>query len=308
MASFSDLLRGVNDRIGYNAEDPEREDNRVNWLAKFSAKPQKHISLDAERKMECVEKDGAVSTNDKTQNKLKIEHDCGTTTTWTFSNEKMAFDAKHKAYNEGGWKINVGAGAENKAVDKKWKVTGMASICGDDLGGAKLNTEANFEYNEKGVTTVKPKINIQVADEFNVGVSAKSDLKTMQEIFPQFVYNPKGKDSFYWARADVTRQWAMFGCDQKLKDSISHSFELMAGWNKDCKELKGYPVRIRGGVSYELSDQTTVDSSFGFGANWQVGMEVEHNIDSHWTVKASQSFESDAATPYHVGFTAAYKL
>ena len=84
------------------------------------------------------EKDGSRSDIDKTSNKLKIEHECGTTTTWTFANDKLAFDAKHKAYNEGGVKVGVGAAAEHKAVKKEWKVTGNFDVSANDVGGAKV--------------------------------------------------------------------------------------------------------------------------------------------------------------------------
>jgi len=52
MASFSDLLKGVNARLAFNAEDPDRVDNKVDWKLAFSAKPKSHISLDADKKVE----------------------------------------------------------------------------------------------------------------------------------------------------------------------------------------------------------------------------------------------------------------
>lgn len=235
MASFSDLLKGVNTRIGgYNAEDPTRVVNLSDWKLSFSAKPQKHISLDAERNMESkADKDGARSNVDKTSNKLKIEHECGLATTWTFANDKMAFDAKVKAYNEDGIKVNVGAAAENKPEKKEWKVTGSADLSSNDVGGAKVAMAVSAEFDHKQKMTVKPKINIEIADEFNLGVSVVKDWDAKQDIFPQFIYNPKDKASFYWARADLARTQFMVGCDQKLKDSISHSFEAIYGYGKD---------------------------------------------------------------------------
>ena len=45
-------------------------------------------------------------------------------------------------------------------------------------------------------------------------------------------------------------------------------------------------------------------------------MSVEHKIDANWTVSATQSFDAgkaaapkeSGARPYHLGFTATYKL
>lgn len=167
------------------------------------------------------------------------------------------------------------------------------------------------DYNQKSEITVKPKINIAVNDEINAGVSMKSDTKTLQECFPQFVYNPKDCKGLYWLRGDVTRSLAMAGCDQKLADYINHSFEVVFGW-KDFKGIKDHPVALRAGFAYELSDQTTYNVQAEAGQSYSFSTEVEHQVDSHWTVSATQSFDASnvgsKVSPYHVGFSAAYKL
>jgi len=154
----------------------------------------------------------------------------------------MAFDAKGKVVDEKDWKVNFSLAAENKAADKKSKITATLDIKGSDIGGAKASMNASIEYNEKKAITAKPSLNIEISDEFNVGVSVKTDLAKAQEIRPQFVWKPAGKDSFYWARADMTRSWFMVGCDQKLNENINHSFELLYGAGKDFKGFYGQPV------------------------------------------------------------------
>ena len=159
---------------------------------------------------------------------------------------------------------------------------------------------------------VKPRVNVEVADEFNVGVSAKWDTKTFKEVWPQLVYKPKGDNGIYWGRLDMMRSLFMTGCDQQLKDGINHSFELVYGWGKDYAGIMGNPVGLRGGVEYELSGQTNVQVSGSWDKNWTLNQEVTHKIDSHWTVSCTQSFDSEQVggknSPYHIGFAAAYKL
>ena len=143
-----------------------------------------------------------------------------------------------------------------------------------------------------------------MADEINLGVSLKTDSKfTMKEIWPQLVYKPKDNPkSFYWARADMTRALLMLGCDQKLQDYVSHSFEAVVGWGKQektetergniLKGIQGNPVMLRAGVAYELSDQTELSASGSWSEDYEVGMKVEHKVDKNWTISASQSFSS----------------
>jgi len=313
MASYYDLLRSVNERLGFNAEDPDRADDNCNWKLSFSAKPKKHIDLTMSKQQDQkVSDDGVVSEVEKTSSKLKINHgDC--TTTYSFANDKMGFDAKGKAVDDDGMKVSIGGAGEVKQAKSEWKGTASMDINAKDVGGANVAINASAEYNQKGAITVKPKINIEVADEFNVGVSGKSDTKAMQEIWPQFVYKPKDcKDSFYWVRGDLTRKLLMAGCDQVLKEGIQHSFEGVYGWGKDFKGIKGQPVALRAGVEYELSDQTTVTASGNWDETYSVSQEVQHKIDNNWTVSASQSFDSSSlggkTSPYHIGFTASYKL
>ena len=46
MAHYADLLRGPDGRTGYNAEDPDRVDNNVNWKFSLGARPKKGIVSD----------------------------------------------------------------------------------------------------------------------------------------------------------------------------------------------------------------------------------------------------------------------
>jgi hypothetical protein len=107
------LLR-LSERLGYNADDPDRADNNVNLKLGFSAKPRKHIDLNLERKTEQkVADDGSTSEIEKTTSKLKINHgDC--TTTYTFANDKMAFEGKGKALDDDGWRVDITGSGEVK--------------------------------------------------------------------------------------------------------------------------------------------------------------------------------------------------
>merc|ERR1712156_1351076 len=102
--------------------------------------------------------------------KLKINHgDC--TTTYTFANDKMAFEGKGTAVNDNDWKVDIYAGGEVKQVKEEWKISGGIDAAGKDLGGAKLNVNLPIESNQKNEITLKPKVNLEVADEINLGVA-----------------------------------------------------------------------------------------------------------------------------------------
>lgn len=316
MSFYANLLSAANNRLGYIADDPDRSDNNVDWKLSFAAKPKKNIDLNLEKKMECsvkAGKDGATASCEQIEKTVTtLKHNHGKCTTkYTFANDKFAFEAKGNAVNDDGWKVDVTGAAECKPAKKEWKTTGKLDITTPDMGGAKAAINVSADYNQKGDICVKPNANFEISNEFNLGVAAKWDTKTFQEIWPQLVYKPAdNKDSLYWARADLTRSNFRAGCDQQIKDGINHSFELVYGW-KDFAGLMGKPVAILTGVEYELSKQTSFAASATFGSDIDIENEVEHQVDDHWTVSAKQTFCSSAehgCSPYHIGFTASYKL
>ena len=159
---------------------------------------------------------------------------------------------------------------------------------------------------------MKPRFNIEATEELSVGMSAVHDSEKFKNIWTQAIYKPIDcKKSFCWLRADLVANLVSAGFNQAHCDNITQSFEATYGW-KDFKGIQGHPVVIRGGVEYELSDQTCLTASGQIGENYNLTQEVEHKIDSHWTVSAQQSFESPKVgskqSPYHIGFAAAYKL
>ena len=168
------------------------------------------------------------------------------------------------------------------------------------------------EYNQKGAVTVKPNVNVEVSDEFNIGVNAKMAGSEIKEMWPQLVYKPSdNKNAFYWARLDMTRKFLRAGCDQVLKEGINHSFEVVYGWGADFKGIMDYPVALLSGYEYELSDKTSLNASAAWKGAYTIDSSIEHKVDSNWTVGATQSYDSGAATgqsPYHIGFSASYKL
>ena len=121
------------------------------------------------------------------------------------------------------------------------------------------------DYNQKGAVTIKPNINVEVSDEFNLGVNAKMAGSEIKEIWPQMVYKPSdNKNAFYWARLDMTRKLFRAGCDQILKEGINHSFEAVYGWGGDMKGIMGHPVALLSGYEYELSDKTSLAASMSW--------------------------------------------
>lgn len=94
--------------------------------------------MSRESKQEQATADAAVVTKltDKSVRKLKINHgDC--TTSYTFANDKMAFEANANVLKEKEYTVDVTAAAEMKQKKGEWKLTGKLATKANDLGGAK---------------------------------------------------------------------------------------------------------------------------------------------------------------------------
>lgn len=200
-----------------------------------------------------------------------------------------------------------------KQAKSEWKATGTLDVKASDLGGAKAALLATVEYNQKGETKIKPKVNVEVSDEFNIGVSAVYDMAAFKEIWGQIVYKPADmKNQFFFLRNDVTRSLVSIGSDYKCAESdMTLSGELTYGY-KDLKGIKGQPVTARIGADWDLSDVTQVSASVDLKDDYSVANEISHAYDKNWTLSATQSFDNSnvgsKVPAYHFGFGASYKL
>jgi len=89
-----------------------------------------------------------------------------------------------------GLKVRTGFSFEVKQAKSESKTTGTLDVKHADLGGAKAALAATYEQNEKSEIKIKPKLNLEVSDEFNLGVSAVYDMATFKDIWGQIVYKP----------------------------------------------------------------------------------------------------------------------
>jgi len=68
---------------------------------------------------------------------LKLNHgDCQTS--YTFANDKTAFDGVGTVVDDADWKVTVAGAYETKQDKAEWKATGKLNVNGKDLGGAQM--------------------------------------------------------------------------------------------------------------------------------------------------------------------------
>lgn len=90
-----------------------------------------------EKKVEQKVDGDVVSEVEKTSSKLKINHgDC--TTTYTFANDKQAWDAKGKAVDDNGLRVDISGNGEIKQAKGEWKLGAGLDVKHNDCGGAKV--------------------------------------------------------------------------------------------------------------------------------------------------------------------------
>ena len=117
MASFSDLLRGVDRRVGYHASDPDRVDNNVDWSIFITASPKKTVDLTFGKKVESEYSQGKERKVDKMASKLSIDHgDC--TTSYGFTNDKLSCSGKGKVIDDDNNRVDIAGAAWSKPAKR----------------------------------------------------------------------------------------------------------------------------------------------------------------------------------------------
>ena len=106
----------------------------------------------------------------------------------------------------------------------------------------------------------------------------------------------------------------MAGLDLKWTKDLSQAIEFLYGFDK---EIKGNPLQIppmlaRTGLSYKLSDSTSIEARASIGKSFQLMQKVDHKHSDALSFSVTQKFNSEGinkkAGPYQVGFNATYKL
>lgn len=177
-------------------------------------------------------------------------------------------------FSKDGYKSTIQSVLEAKYLKEAWKASGVLSLATPDLGGAKINTQLEGEIEsfdaKKNLQPKKfrGKINFELSEEVNVGVHAQQTNGELDRGLAQAVYAPK-TGGLFWLRSNVLDKEVSGGCDNELKSGISHSWEVAGNWG-DRKGINGLPLLLRGGVSYDLSDATSLDVS----GSWSDDVDV----------------------------------
>ena len=173
--------------------------------------------------------------------------------------------------------------------------------------------QTSIACDQKGEYSVKPNVNIEIADEYNVGCAIESDMKEITAIRPQLVWKPTWT-GLAWLRADVLSKVVMSGCTQKYFGNLKVSSEGIYGWGDKFVGIKNWPVQFRGGMECELSDDIDFNTTYSFTDTYKLSVQLKHKVNKNWTIEALQSYDSANADvtsrgPWsHIGFAASYKL
>lgn len=202
---------------------------------------------------------------------------------------------------------------EVKPAKSEWKAKLLWDVSTPDFSGARFFNNFELEHNSKKEWIIRNKTNADYQKEYSVGAQIEHDTKDFTKIRTQVVCSPDNTDSTFWLRADAKRECVGAGCDNKLKEDIRHSWEALYCWTDGFKGIQGQPVKLLGGVQYNLSKATTFSTSAEWGENYMVKAGQTHKVDKNWTFGLNQRFDSskvgqDGANPYDIGFSMTYKL
>lgn len=251
------------------------------------------------------------AVTEKTAAKIKVSHD-GLNSAWSFCNDKFTADLSGK-YDDKDYPMDWAVKTESKPGKSEWKAKLLWDVSTPDFSGARFNQNVEVEHNSKKEWKVTSKTNVNYDGQYNVGAHVEHDTKDFQKIRVQSVCRPESVDSTFWIRADVKNEYVGAGCDNQLKEGIKHSWEALYSWKEGYKGVQGQPVRVLGGVQYDLSNETSLAVTGEAGENYLLKSGQTHKLDKNWTLGLNQRFDSsrlakDGVSPYDIGFSMTYKL
>jgi len=319
---YSDLLDGVDKRFGIDWTKDHETDKTKGYLYPssgdafkesvwaFKTSPKDTVSMELKKSTETQWKGASKTSTDKTAAKVKVNHDWADSE-WSFCNDKFTGDVSG-SNDDKDYPMKFTLKTESKPASNAWKVKLIWDASTPDFSGARFHENVEVQTTEKSDWTLTSKTNVDYQNEYSVGAHVVHDTKDFTKMRFQTVCSPDKTDSTFWIRADTKRECVGAGCDNQLKDGIRHSWEALYVWTEGFQGIRGQPVKVLGGVSYDLSKATSLTASGEFGENYLIKSGQTHKVDKNWTLGLSQRFDSSRATkdgaPYDIGFSMTYKL
>lgn len=146
----------------------------------------------------------------------------------------------------------------------------------------------------------------------HIGGYLEHDTKEFKRLWAQIAFTPE-KHELAFIRADVLKHLVSAGALHKISGTdYTHGLEVTYDAADGAKGFQGFPVAVKSGAHYALSDATHLKTCVEIGEHYGGHLKVEHKIDKNWTVEAHQEFCSAklkvAGGPYDLGFKVHYKL
>lgn len=157
------------------------------------------------------------------------------------------------------------------------------------------------------------KTSVDYQGDYSVGAHVEHDTVEFTKLRFQSTCNTKMIPyGTFWGRVDVKGEYAGYGWEDSFRGA-KMSMEALYSWKEGYKGFQGQPVRVLGGVAYNLSDNTSLTVTGEAGEDYLLKANQTHKLDKNWTLGVSQRFDSsrlskDGVSPYDIGFSMTYKL
>jgi len=319
---YSDLLSGADSRLGVDwTKDavprpagylhPSAGEPFKDSVYAFKTAPSKATSIEVSKSSEGELKGASRAVTEKTAAKVKVSAH-GLNTTWGFANDKFTADFAGK-YNDTDYPMDWAVKTENKPAKGEWKAKLLWDVSTPDFSDFKAYQNFEVESNSKKERKVTSKTSVDWQGDYSVGAHVEHDTNEFTKLRFQSTCNTKMVPyGTFWGRADVKSEYAGLGWEDKIRGS-PFSVEALYSWKEGYKGFQGQPVRVAGGFSSNLNDQTSVAVSVEAGESYLVKAGQTHKVDKNWTLGINQRFDSsrlskDGVSPYDIGFSMTYKL
>jgi len=257
-------------KIAHKADDltntdyfKDRVDPWKNWVFTFSARPKKEVSTSFTVTDQSEWKEGAEITSRKTESKVSVDK-YDTKTHWTFANDKFALKLERDDILKGDVHLDADVAVESKPAKDEWKVTACAHAHTKDFSGVRAFVNNHVEYNQKKEVLYKQGLNIAHEGKHHLGFYFEHDTKDFKRLWAQLGFTPEGDHSGF-LRADLQKHLVSLGHIRKDTKDSCHAVEVTFNAAEGAKGLLGYPVEIKTGDEYKLSDSTHFKTSLRAG-------------------------------------------
>lgn len=293
-AFFGDVLRNHDDRSKKGFYVGQQ-------ILRFRSHPGSNTHINHSYKTTKTSCGGDEPAAYKVSNGTTLKHSCmdgEISSKAKINNDNISYEATYKPKEHNTKEISASGkfSVNYTPSSSAWNVTGNAKFGAPETGPARIWSTLDFNTNSKQEMHVKPTVNVQIENDYHLGVKADHDTKKLCSAQGHFVIQHEHGDCFLRADTKDGKHKVTAGCNLFCGDAFPlwNAMHFTYDVSKETKGIAGHPVTASYAGQYKVNDSMTAKAHIEAGDSINMKSNFSHKVNENVTMTISDQYDLKA--------------